>query len=99
MVKTKSLGMFGIDQFGQDVGKIRAIISADGWFAQYRNEDGSLLECAVTFWALADELTDNHVTVVGMDMEEGYPSTCSGAANFLRYVHQNQLGVDPDDVG
>ena len=87
------------DKFGQELGDIQQIIPALGWFAQYRKDGGGLWEFPVAFWAVVEEKHDGGVTVVGIDMGEGYPDACSGAANFLRYVHQEQLGVDPDDEG
>jgi hypothetical protein len=79
--------------------QILALCPADGWFAIYRNPDGSLFASRVTVWAAVRESSGVERTmdnVYGIEMggEEAVTMPLD-ADNLAGYLHERDLGDIP----
>jgi hypothetical protein len=80
---------------GHVLGKIVQIIPADGWYAEYRGDDGQPFHMRLVAWALVEgtEGIDRGVHEVrglGCDTDEGV-DFADDVANFVRYAHKDDL--------
>jgi hypothetical protein len=80
------------------LGRIVQIVPADGWYAEYRNDDGQRFHMRLVVWALVEgtEGIDRGVHEVrGLccDADEGV-DFADDVTNFIRYVHSNDLMDD-----
>ena len=69
--------------------KIISIIPADGWYAIYKQEDGSLLRVRVICLALI-EYKDGERDVQALDYSDGCASLCQDAENFDGIVFEER---------
>lgn len=70
--------------------KILQVIPAEGWFAVYKENDGSESSVRLACWALVEETDDEFTDNVVVGMETGYDQSvdfADTAVNFVRYVH------------
>lgn len=63
--------------------QVKQIISADGWRAVYREDDGDFYVEPLCCWAVVEEGGDSFV--VGMDAAE-MVAACDSASNFVGYL-------------
>jgi hypothetical protein len=72
-----------MNELNRSARKFVAIIPADRWFAQYRNEDGTIEKCRLIAWALRAD-----GGIAGLDVDRtGLADDASSMANFAGYVH------------
>ena len=71
---------------------IISIISADGWYSTYKQEDGSLHKHKLVCWALVKDEED-WCDVEGMDSAGDYIDFCVSAQNFSGYILEPSAGT------
>jgi hypothetical protein len=71
--------------------KILSISAAPGWFAQYKDDDGTIIEDPLACWGLAqDVVMKGEADVVGFVYDkETNLVVCANADNFQGYRHKS----------
>ncbi|MGH8904739.1 MAG: hypothetical protein ACRDYA_24425 [Egibacteraceae bacterium] len=83
---------------GHVLGRIVQIVPVDGWYAEYRGDDGKPFHLRLVAWALVEGTEGGHrgeqeVRGLGCDAEAGV-EFADDVTNFVRYVHADTLTAE-----
>lgn len=78
--------------------RIIQIIPAEGWFAKYRNDDGSVFYSPLVCFALVEE-KNGHTFVRGMDADSsGIIDFADEPQNFLGFFKRDETVNEADGL-